>query len=191
MDNSFFNIANDQTVETKKQWLIVYTRPGCEKRVVGHLEKKGIEVYCPLKKASSALIDRKRIITVPLFPSYVFVKTSENEKKYAKETDGFVNFVYWLDEPAIICGDEIDTIKKFLIEYDHVSIEKSDVLLSDKVRILNGPLVFWEGNIIGIRTTTIKILLPSLGYSLVAEIRKENNTLNRSHPQFDNKTHII
>lgn len=178
-------------METKKQWLIVYTRPGCEKKVVTHLEKRGIEVYCPFNKAPSALIDRKRIIRVPLFPSYVFVKASGSEDRCIRETDGFVNFVYWLAKPAVICNDEIDTIKKFLIEYDYVSIEKSDVLPTDKVRILNGPLVFWEGNIVGIRTTTVKILLPSLGYSLITEIRKDNNILNRSHPQFDNKNHII
>jgi len=175
------------TVETKNQWYIVYTRPGYEKKVAALLEKKGIEAYCPLNKINHNLIDRKRIIAEPLFSSYVFVKTSAIEHTSIKETDGFVNFVYWLAKPAVICNDEIDTIKKFLIEYDYVSIEKSEVLPNDKVRILNGPLVLWEGNVVEVKTNTVKILLPSLGYSLVAEIRKDNNIVNKTHAQYDKK----
>jgi len=175
------------TVETKKQWYIVYTRPGCEKRVAALLEKKGIEAYCPLNKMNHHLGDRKRVIAEPLFSFYVFVKASDIEHTSIMETDGFVNFVYWLSRPAVICNDEIDTIKKFLTEYDYVSIEKSEVLPDDKVRILNGPLVLWEGNVVEVKTNTVKILLPSLGYSLVAEIRKDNNIVNKTHAQYDKK----
>ena len=180
------------TVETKKQWLIVYTRPGCEKKVATLLEKKRIEAYCPLNKVYRHLIDRKRVITEPLFSSYVFVKASDTEHTSIIETDGFVNFVYWLAKPAVICNDEIDTIKRFLTEYDHVTIEKSEVLPNEKVRVLNGPLVFWEGNVVEVRTNTVKILLPSLGYSLVAEIKKDNNIIKKADSQYDlKKRHII
>jgi hypothetical protein len=34
--------------------------------------------------------------------------------------------------------------------------------------------MMWEGNIVEIRTNTVKIALPTLGHTLVAEIRKEN-----------------
>jgi len=132
-------------------------------------------------------MDRKRVITEPLFSSYVFVKTSLSDHSNIMQTDGFVNFVYWLNKPAIIGDEEINTIKKFLIEYDHVSIEKTEVLPNDIVRIVNGPLVVWEGKVVEVRTNTIKILLPSLGYSLVAEIRKDNNIINKSQSPFDIK----
>jgi transcription antitermination factor NusG len=74
----------------------------------------------------------------------------------------------------VIRNEEIDTIKKFLNEYDHVSVEKADVCLNDRVRIINGPLMMWEGHVVEIRTNTVKITLPSLGQTLVAEIRKDN-----------------
>ena len=180
------------TVEVTKNWYIVYTRCGSEKKVATLLEKKGIEAYCPLKKVNRHQIDRKRVLVEPLFSSYVFVKASEAEHQGIIETEGFINFVYWLSKPAIICNDEIDTIKKFLIEYDYVSIEKSEVAQNDKVRILNGPLVLWEGNVVEVMTDTVKILLPSLGYSLVAEIRKDNNVINKAHLQYDvKKSNII
>ena len=159
---------------TKKQWYALYTRPRWEKKVAELLEKKKVEVYCPLNKVERQWADRRKIVLEPLFASYVFVHISEQEQLAIKQTDGVINFVYWLSRPAVIRNEEIDTIKKFLNEYDHVSVEKTQVNLNDKVRIINGPLMLWEGQVVEIRTNTVKITLPSLGQTLVAEIRKEN-----------------
>lgn len=159
---------------TKKQWYAVYTRPRWEKKVAELLERKKVEVYCPLNKVNRQWADRRKVVLEPLFTSYVFVYVSEQEHANIKQTDGIVNFVYWLNKPAVIRNEEIETIRKFLIEYDHVSLEKTQVNLNDRVRIINGPLMMWEGNVVEIRTNTIKITLPSLGQNLVAEIRKEH-----------------
>ncbi|HET6993772.1 MAG TPA: UpxY family transcription antiterminator [Chitinophagaceae bacterium] len=164
---------------TKKKWYALYTRPRWEKKVADLLEKKKVEVYCPLNKVQKQWADRKKVVLEPLFTSYVFVHVTEQEHISIKQTDGVVNFVYWLNKPAIIRHEEIDTIKKFLNEYDYVSVEKTQVNLNDRVRIINGPLMMWEGNVVEIRTNTVKITLPSLGQTLVAEIRKENlETIN-------------
>jgi transcription antitermination factor NusG len=124
---------------TKKQWYAVYTRPRWEKKVAELLEKKKIEVYCPLTKTQRQWADRKKLILEPLFTSYVFVNATEQEHLNIRQTDGVVNFVYWLNKPAVIRNDEIDTIKKFLNEYDYVTVEKTHVNLSDRVRVINGP----------------------------------------------------
>ena len=158
--------------DSKKEWFVLYTRYGYEKRVSELLEKRQIEVYIPLTKIHRYWSDRKKVSLHPLFNSYVFVLTSREEHIRIKQTDGVVNFVHWLNKPAIVTQDEIDTIKKFLIEYDIVRLEKTSINLNDRVRIINGPLMMWEGNVVEIRTTTVKISLPSLGYALVAEISK-------------------
>jgi len=159
---------------TKKHWYALYTRPRWEKKVADLLEKKKIEVYCPLNKVEKQWADRKKVVLEPLFSSYVFINVTEQEHVGIKQTDGVVNFVYWLNRPAVIRNEEIDTIKRFLNEYDHVTVERTQVNLNDRVRIINGPLMMWEGHVVEIRTNTVKITLPSLGQTLVAEIRKEN-----------------
>lgn len=169
---------------SKKQWYAVYTRPRWEKKVAELLEKKKIEVYCPLNKVHRQWADRKKVVLEPLFPSYVFVNVTEKEHASIKQTDGVINFVYWLAKPAVIRNDEIDTIKKFLNEYDYVTVEKTAVNLNDRVRIVNGPLMMWEGNIVEIRTNTVKIALPSLGHTLIAEIRKDHvETVKTMHEE--------
>jgi transcription antitermination factor NusG len=159
---------------TKKQWYALYTRPRWEKKVADLLEKKKVEVYCPLNRIEKQWADRKKMVLEPLFTSYVFVCITEREQLGIRQTDGVVNFVHWLNKPAVIRNEEIDTIRKFLNEYDHVSVERTQVNLNDRVRIINGPLMMWEGNVVEIRTNTVKITLPSLGQTLVAEIRKDN-----------------
>ncbi|MEO8405447.1 MAG: UpxY family transcription antiterminator [Chitinophagaceae bacterium] len=162
------------SLSSKKQWYALYTRPRWEKKVADLLEKKKVEVYCPLNKVQKQWADRKKTIYEPLFTSYVFVFVSPEEHLKIKQTDGVVSFVYWLNKPAEIRQEEIDTIKRFLNEYENVMLEKMAVKLNDPVRIINGPLMMWEGNVIEVRTNTVKITLPSLGQTLVAEIRKEN-----------------
>ena len=158
----------------KKQWLALYTRPRWEKKVADTLEKKKIEVYCPQNKVKRQWSDRKKSVVEPLFTSYVFVNVAERDLPNILQTDGVLNFVYWLNKPAVIKNEEIDTIKRFLTEYDHVSVEKTSVSMHDRVRIINGPLMMWEGNVVEIRTNTVKLTLPSLGQTLVAELRKDN-----------------
>lgn len=160
--------------ETKKQWYALYTRSRWEKKVADLLEKKRVEVYCPLNRVKRQWADRKKVVLEPLFKSYVFIYASLQDLAQIKQTDGVINIVYWLSKPAVIRQEEIDTIKKFLNEYDYVTLEKAAVNLNDRVRIINGPLMMWEGNVVEIRTNTVKLTLPSLGYELVAEIRKEN-----------------
>jgi len=44
--------------------------------------------------------------------------------------------------------------------------------VDDRVKIIGGPFQQWEGNITEIRSKSVKVILPSLGYALVAEVPK-------------------
>ncbi len=156
-----------------KNWYAVYTKPKWEKKVAELLTKKNIINYCPVRKVNKQWADRKKIIDEPLFTSYVFVHVSAFEYVPTLETTGIFNFVQWLGKPAVIKSEEIDTIKHFLNEYQYVSVEKS-IHSHDKVRILQGPLMMLEGEVLEVKSKSVKVLLPSLGYHLIAEIEKTN-----------------
>ena len=155
-------------------WYAVYTKPRWEKKVSDLLTRKKIENYCPLNKVQRQWSDRKKIIKEPLFKSYVFVHIPAEDHLPVRETDGIMNFVYWLGKPAVIRDEEIDVIKRFMNEYPNVQLEKAAVNLNEKVRVLSGPLMMQEGNVLEIKHKTVKVLLPSLGYTLIAEIEKVN-----------------
>jgi len=156
------------------RWYAVYTRPRWEKKVAELLTRKKIENYCPLNKVLHQWSDRKKIVLEPLFTSYVFVLISSEEQLAVRQTEGVINFVYWLKRPAIIRDGEIEIIKKFLNEHMNVRLEKIEVNTNDIVKIISGPLMSREGKVIEIMNRTVKVLLPSLGYSLIAQVEKVN-----------------
>jgi len=158
---------------TEKKWYAVYTKPRWEKKVAELLTKRKIENFCPLNKVVRQWADRKKTILEPLFTSYVFVRASELEHLTIKQTDGIINLVYWLGAPAVIRDEEIDVIKDFLQDHTDVKLEKIAVNISDRVRITDGVLVHREGEVLEVKNKTVKVFLPSLGYTMVAEVAKD------------------
>lgn len=158
----------------EKKWYAVYTKPHCEKKVAEQLTRKGIENYCPQNKVFSQGTDRRKIIHAPLFSSFVFVRISTDEHFIVRQTHGIINFIFWLNKPAIIRDKEIENIKKFLSEHGFVKLEKVDVHFSDVVKINPAPLIEQEGKVVSINSKTVKMILPSLGYVISAEVETAN-----------------
>jgi transcription antitermination factor NusG len=157
------------------KWYVLYTRSKCEKKVAATLSKKGIENYCPLNVKLRQWSDRKKIIHEPVFTSYVFVRTIETEIHQIKRVcSDIVSIVYWIGKPAIVKDEEINEIKLFLDEFQEVQLEKKEVSIHDKVRILRGPLMNYEGEVLSVSSNQIKLMLPSLGYMMIAETNKNN-----------------
>ena len=156
-------------------WYVLYTRSRCEKKVASLLSKRAIENYCPLNRVVKKWADRHKLVYEPLFSSYVFVKAYPTDVYRIKEvTTDIVNFVYWLGKPAIIMDAEINNIKDFLNGYSNVTIERKDIRLNDRVKILKGPLMDREGEITAIENNKVKLFLPSLGYIMMAEVEMNN-----------------
>jgi transcription antitermination factor NusG len=157
-----------------QQWYAVYTRSRWEKKVSEILNKKGIVNYCPLNRVLRQWSDRKKVVHEPLFTSYVFVYINEKEQTQLRQTPGIINFVYWLKKPAVIRDVEIDMIRRFLHEHEHVQLEKTSVNVNDMVRVIGGPLMEQEGQVIAVKNKTIRLVLPSLGYMMSAEVETAN-----------------
>jgi transcription antitermination factor NusG len=158
-------------METK--WYAVYTRSRWEKKVVEQLNKINVENYCPLNRVVRQWSDRKKIIEEPLFTSYVFVKITERQMNDLRAVFGVVNFVYWLGRPAVIQNAEIDCIKDFIANHFNIRLERASLDIDDRVKVLDGPFVDMQGNIISIRKKFVKVLIPSLRFFMTAEIEIE------------------
>ena len=157
-----------------KNWYAVYTRPRWEKKVADNLSKRGVDNYCPLNKIVKQWSDRKKTLMEPLFTGYVFVNITETDLSLVRQTDGVVNMVYWLRKPAIIPPREIDAIRFFLGEHSNVTLNKTPINLTDRVRVVTGPLMEHEGQVVAIKKKSVKLYLPSLGFMMCAEVEKLN-----------------
>jgi transcription antitermination factor NusG len=155
-------------------WYALYTKPRWEKKVHSLLTEKKIESYCPLNKVRKKWSDRIKTVEEPLFRSYVFVRVNEEEQTKVRLTSGVMNFVYWQGKPAIIPAKEIDTIRKFLNEYENVMTEPIQLRENGRVTIRQGLFMDHEAKILKIEGNRVKVEILSIGYSLVALVDKKN-----------------
>ncbi len=152
----------------KKNWYAVYTKLNCELKVIAQLNRKKIETSCPVNSVSNNTGFRKRWITVPLFQSIVFVYISEEEMAIVKQTTDVLNFLYWLGTPAIISNEEVKNIERFTSDYTHIRIEKTIVNPYAPIQIISHKDL--SNSNVSSSYTFIKMLLPSLGYSIIASV---------------------
>jgi transcription antitermination factor NusG len=155
----------------QKKWYALYTKPRWEKKADLILLRKGIESWCPVRKAERQWSDRKKIIEDPLFKSYVFVHIGEEERLAVLQTDGILNFVHYLGKPAIIRDEEIALIKSYLLEKDAtISVEGLQMFReNDKVVITHGVFMDNKGTVLRSATKKIYVKLQSLQQVMIVE----------------------
>jgi transcription antitermination factor NusG len=159
---------------TTVNWYVVYTRPRWEKKVAKLLDDRGVECYCPLNKIYRQWSDRRKAVFEPLFKGYVFVHVEDANKWEVKAVDGILNYVYWNGKPAIVREQEIETIKKFLSEFDGVEIEDSKLSVSAPVKVKQGVLMDYHGIVIEVMGNKARVQIESMGLQLSAVFDKKN-----------------
>jgi transcription antitermination factor NusG len=160
-------------MDNEAKWYAVYTKPRWEKKIAATLSEKGIENYCPLNKVLKQWSDRKKLIMEPLFKSYVFVKVSAAQMWEVSSINGVLNYVYWLNKPAVIREEEIVTIKKFLNEFDEVQVE-TFLQPNTTVVVKKGVMMNYKGILIEVKGQRAKVRIESMGLGLYAEFDKSN-----------------
>jgi len=158
----------------------VYTKPRWEKKVYSLFCEKGFEAYCPLNRVRKKWSDRIKWVEEPLFKSYVFVHVAESEQTKVRMISGVVNFVYWLGKPAVVLDKEIQIIRKFLDEYTDVRAEPLQLETNDKITIQRGVLMDRKAKVIKVLNNKVKVVIESIGYSLVAVIDRSNAGLMKN-----------
>ena len=160
--------------ENKKRWYVVYTKSRWEKKVYSLLVNNGVEAYCPLNRVKKKWSDRIKWVEEPLFKSYVFVKMTEEQQTGVRMINGVVNFVYWLGKPAVVKDKEIETIRKFLNDYEEVWAEPLTLQKDARVIIRRGAFMDKEAKVVKVINNKVRVLIESIGYSLVAMVDKSN-----------------
>lgn len=148
------------------KWYALYVRSRSEKSVGELLQKKGVEVYVPLIKTMRQWSDRKKMVEMPLFSGYVFVKTVTSQADFILRTKGIVGFVKYLGKNAVIKEIELSRVKQ-LVELGYemeTSVLNKRFQIGEKIKITSGPLKGVEGYVMNlINGDWLEIALESLG----------------------------
>jgi transcription antitermination factor NusG len=125
-------------------WWALYTRHQHEKSVAEMLTAKGFEVFLPLYDSTRRWKDRNKILSLPLFPCYVFLRGGSTRKLEVVSTPGVHMILY--------CGERIATIPEIEIEAIRRTAEgrlpvEPHLFLTcgERVRVIRGSLQGVEG----------------------------------------------
>jgi transcription antitermination factor NusG len=136
--------AFDLSIRGDLPWWVLYTRHQHEKVVAEMLTAKGLEVFLPLYTSQRRWKDRSKILSLPLFPCYVFVRGGLEHRLPVVTTPGVHMILCRGDQIAIIPEAEIDAIRKAV--QGPCRVEPHPFLkYGERVRVTRGPLEGVQG----------------------------------------------
>jgi transcription antitermination factor NusG len=105
--------TNPGTELESPAWFAVQTRPRHEKKVSADLQEKGVTAFLPLVSSTREWSDRTRVVEMPLFPQYVFVRIAQslNTRVAVLRTNGVTNFVGTRGIGVPIPDDQIQRVQ--------------------------------------------------------------------------------
>lgn len=130
---------------------MLFTQNQGRKKLCQKLSAAGYEVYLPLVRKQSQWSDRKKVLEVPLFNSYVFIK-NVNDKYKLRDFKGFVGLLLHNNLPARVTNKEIETLKS-VIKYGFDVSETGDngeLTQGSEVMVMTGPLKGMKGELVSI-----------------------------------------
>lgn len=154
---STLSIEND----LKAPWYAAYTFARHEKQVARQLEERHIQAFLPTYKSVRRWKDRRKVLDVPLFPSYIFVQMSTDNRLELLRLPGVLGLVCIQGKPVPVAGDEIQNLMQGIVE--GTAIHPHPYLKAGcKVRVRSGVMAGLEGILVRRRDGARVVLSISL-----------------------------
>jgi transcription antitermination factor NusG len=137
----------DTASNGEQHWWAIYTRHQHEKVIADVLSAKGFEVFLPLYDSIRRWKDRQKLLSLPLFPCYVFVRGGLNRRFQILSTPGVHMALTRGDQIAVIPEKEIAAIRRTMD--GPFRMEPHPFLrCGESVRVVRGSLEGVEGILI-------------------------------------------
>jgi transcription antitermination factor NusG len=151
-------------------WYALYTRHQHEKNVARALAGKGLEVFLPLYTSVHRWKDRDKRVSLPLFPTYVFLQSPIERWQPVLSTPGVHSVVGFAGRPAMIPRAEIEAVRK-LVGSSMMAEPHPFLKCGDRVRLTAGPLGGLEGLLVRKRNSwKLVVSVEMLQRSVAVEI---------------------
>jgi transcriptional antiterminator RfaH len=159
--------------ETNK-WFALYTKPRFEKKASEDLHALGIENYLPTYKTIRQWSDRKKMVELPLFPSYCFVSIQPSKYLEPLKANGVIKFVWFNNKPVPIPDKEIEAIKILCGSQLPLELSSIDFAPGQKVIVSQGVLSGIEGEYVkNSGKKKILVRINSINHGVIVSINPE------------------
>ncbi|GJM15351.1 MAG: transcription termination factor NusG domain protein [Thermodesulfobacteriota bacterium] len=131
----------------ERSWYVVYTIVRHEKSVNAALTDKEVDTFLPIKKTISRWKDRMKEVHIPLFPGYLFVNSSLEDRLKILNTRGVIKILGVNGFPTPVPSEQIEIIKTIL-EKDLNCDPWPYMTEGKEVIVIRGPLEGTSGKIV-------------------------------------------
>jgi transcription antitermination factor NusG len=137
-----------RTLQHEASWYAVLTRSRQEKTAASMLQSQSIDIFLPLYQDERRWSDRKKRISVPLFPGYLFVQivASSTARFRVLKVPGIVEFVGNREGPLPIPQTDIEAVRAVISRGVECALHPF-LKAGDRVRVVRGALAGVEGNL--------------------------------------------
>ena len=142
------------------QWYALRTMSRHEQRVTDRLIGKDFHAFLPTIEAWSRRKDRRKRITRPMFPGYLFVECELTKDAWLDivKTPGVANVLGYTDKPTPVPHEQIYSIQKVVESGVHVRYHPH-LNAGDRVQVVDGPLKGAEGIMTGVNEKRQRLVI--------------------------------
>jgi transcription termination/antitermination protein NusG len=141
------------------RWYAVHTRSNYEKRVSSALTETGIENYLPSFPEVHQWKDRKKVVEVPVFPGYLFLRSEDSSRSRLTiaRTDGVVRILGLGEKIEAIPDEQIEGLR-LLLSAGAECMAHPLLREGSWVRVKRGALKNLEGLLMRVKNQTRLVL---------------------------------
>ena len=136
---------------SQRQWWVLYMKARQEKAISRDLLGFEIPFYLPLVKKTWISRGRKASSYSPLFPGYVFMFGTEDERVRSLTTNR-ISRILQIDDPVCLLND-LRQLRQLIASNAPLTVE-SRLMPGNRVRVRSGPLAGLEGVVLNRRGET-------------------------------------
>lgn len=130
-----------------RQWFATFTLPQNEKSVLKQLDIRAVESFLPTYDTIRIWKNRQRKnVTLPLFPTYLFVRIHRDERGKVLRCPGVLHIVGNTKEPIPVADAEVELLRSSVCR---LKVEPfRELVVGERVRIKSGVMQGVEGTLV-------------------------------------------
>jgi transcription antitermination factor NusG len=123
-------------------WFVAHTRPRCEKELLHFCEREGLTATLPCYSAAHKYRGKTVVFRKPLFPGYVFLQISVEQRRTIYRSDYLANLLEVIDQELFL--RQLEDVLRALETDCEIRLAPS-IGEGMRVKIKSGPLRGMDG----------------------------------------------
>jgi transcription antitermination factor NusG len=132
-------------------WLVLRTRSRHESTVASNLKQKRINAFLPKHDVVRNRKDGDAVLTVPMFPGYVFVQPRAEQYEDLRYIPGSCGLVLAGNKPAAMPERDLEAVK-ILIRSGAELVVNPRLIPGQIVQVISGPFTGIRGHLIRVKS---------------------------------------